>query len=145
MTTTSTHRPPANTRQVAAFAVAGTVTALALTAIGTIGGDNDRYDTTDWLTLNVPIVLVTGALVFGLVVPRINRGARPATGALVLGVLALVSIVAFYLGLPTILAAAAAACAAAARTRRGWTAATAVAVALAITATAAAVVLALTG
>jgi hypothetical protein len=145
MTTTSTHRPPANTRQVVPFAIAGTITALALTAIGTIGRDNNRHDTADWLTLNVPIILVAGALVFGLVVPRINRGARPSTGALVLGVLALVSIVAFYLGLPAILAAAAAACAAAARTRRGWTAATAVAVALAISATASAVVLAFTG
>jgi hypothetical protein len=145
MTTTSTHRPPANIRQIVPFAVAGTVTALALTAIGTIGGENDRYDATDWLTVSVPIVLVAGAVVFGLVVPRIIRGARASTGGLVLGVLALVSIVAFYLGLPAILAGAAAACAAAARTRRGWTPATAVAVALAIAATAAAVVLAFTG
>jgi hypothetical protein len=144
MTATSTHQPTISNKHIAAFAAAGTLTACTLTAIGTIPGP--RYDLKDWLFVNVPIILVAAGLIFGLVVPRAARGPKPGTAAVVLGAVAVASFLVFYLGLPTILAAAGVACAAAAHARHGrWTPASVTALTLAAIATAAAVLLAFTG
>lgn len=85
-------------------------------------------------------------MLFGLVVPRLARSAEPATWALVLAGLALVSFLVFYFGLPSILAAAAVATAVESSRRAGrWPRRAVVAVVLAALAVAQAVLLAFVG
>jgi hypothetical protein len=82
------------------FAVASIVVSAILTAIGTYSGD-DSHQTRQFLIV-LAIVIVAAAIVFWVVVPRLEGGTGSA--ALVLGVLAVVSLVLFWLGLPAVLA-----------------------------------------
>jgi hypothetical protein len=86
--------------EVAALSV---VIAFVLTAIGTFRGDDD-HATRQYLIVGL-VILVAAALIFGVVVPRIDSLGR---GALIMGIIAVLSIVVFWLGLPPIFAGAAA-------------------------------------
>ena len=99
------------------FAAAGAGTAAVLTAAGTFldltdnesgGGSLGEY------LVVLGIIAVATAVVFGLVV-RAAHGKSAATRALVLAVIGLLSSVAFWTGLPAVLAAGATACALTAR------------------------------
>jgi hypothetical protein len=90
------------------IAAASVVLAIVLLAIGAYKGDND----TGYFLIASLIVLVTAAVLYSVVLPRIGR---PGMGALVIAILAVVSIVVFWLGFPTVLAGAAAVLALAAR------------------------------
>jgi hypothetical protein len=92
------------------FATLGAGTSTVLTAVGTFwdltGNDKGGNDIGEFLPI-VGIIGISTAIVFGLVV----RPARPATAArraVIVGVLALVSLVVFWSGLPAVLAAGAA-------------------------------------
>ena len=85
------------------FAAASIALAIALLAIGASGGD-EGYDWSYVLIASAITIAVAGVLFWGIV-PRI---ARPGLGGLIIGILAVLSIVVFWLGLPTPLAAAAA-------------------------------------
>ena len=80
------------------IAAASVVLAIVLLAIGAYGGDDD--DTGYFITASL-IAIVTAAVLYWVVLPRIGR---PAMGALVIAILAVVSIVVFWLGFPTVLA-----------------------------------------
>jgi hypothetical protein len=81
-------------------AALGVVIAAALAAWGTFGEDD--YSVWDYVAV-VAIILVAAAIVFGVVVRRWPG----STTALVLGVLAVLSVGVFWAGLPPVLAAAA--------------------------------------
>ena len=80
------------------IAAASVVLAIVLLAIGAYKGDDD--DTGYFLVASL-IALVTAAVLYWAVLPRVRR---PGTGALVIAILAVVSIVVFWLGFPTVLA-----------------------------------------
>jgi uncharacterized membrane protein len=123
--TTYTRPVPTASRWPLAAAL-GAGAALVLTAIGTFKDMTSASEAWREYAITAAIILVVTALVFGFVV----RTATPATAGrrcLVLGILALVSIVVFWLGLPPVLAAASLACAALHREEAGqWGAAAAV-------------------
>lgn len=130
------------------FAVAGAVTAAALTSYGTFKGGNHADELLEWFG-NMAIIVAATVLVFVVFVRRALRsdGAQPAarTG-LVLAVLAVATTVVFFLGLDVVLASGAVCTAFAANQRTGrWTPVTGVAVALAAAAITLAVVFAITG
>lgn len=77
------------------------VIAAALAAWGTWGGDED-HSTGDYLIV-LAVIAVSAAIVYGLVLPRWGT---PRTG-IILGVLAVLSIVVFWSGLPVVLGIAA--------------------------------------
>jgi hypothetical protein len=133
----------------ALFAVAGAGLSVALTAYGTFKEDNLPGDLPVWLFGNLSIIAVATVLVFGVFVRRALRQQDPAPIArtsLVLGLLAVATIVVFFSGLPSVLAAAAVCTALAARERAGrWTTAPRVAVALSAVAVGFAIVLAIIG
>lgn len=109
----------ARTPLLAALAVA---VACLLAAVGTFTdptGNSPEADHTvgDYLVV-VGIVLVAAAVVFGLVVRTADRG-NAARRAVVLGVLAVLSLAVFWAGLPPVLAIGAIACALAARDSDG--------------------------
>ncbi len=83
------------------FALLSVAVAAGLAAWGTWGDDAD-HSLNEYLVV-LAIIAVSAAIVFGLVVPRWH-GKR---AALVVGALAVVSIVAFWSGLPIVLGAAA--------------------------------------
>jgi hypothetical protein len=80
------------------IAAASLVLAIVLLAIGAYKGDDD--DTGYFLIASL-IAIVTAAVLYWGVLPRIGR---PGMGALVIAILAVVSIVVFWLGFPTVLA-----------------------------------------
>ena len=131
------------------FAVVGAALSVALTGYGTFKEDNLPGDLPVWLFGNLPIIAVATVLVFAVFVRRGLRHRDPAAIArtsLVLAMLAVATIVVFFSGLPSVLAAGALCTAVAARTRAGgWTAVPGVAVALSAVAVALAAVLAITG
>jgi hypothetical protein len=133
----------------ALFAVAGAGLSVALTGYGTFKEDNLPGDLPVWLFGNLSIIAVATVLVFAVFVRRALRQHDPAPIArisLVLGLLAVATIVVFFSGLPCVLAAAAVCTALAARERAGgWTAVPRVAVALSTVAVILAVFLAITG
>ena len=119
----NTHTQPITTTPTAAApnwpvaAAIGAGTATVLTAVGTFwditgdeSGDRTMTDFWGYLSVNLGMIVVGTAIVFGLVV-------RPATAAnagrrgLVLAVVGLLSVAVFWTGLPAILAAGATACA----------------------------------
>ena len=83
------------------FALASVAIAAGLAAFGTWGGEAD-HSLGDYLGV-LAVIVVSASIVFGLVVPRWHG----KTAALVVGALAVVSIVAFWTGLPIVLGAAA--------------------------------------
>jgi hypothetical protein len=105
-------------------AALGAGTALVLTAIGTF---KDSTSSQAWgeYAVTGAIVLVVTALVFWFVVRTATPGSA-GRRSLILGILALVSLVLFWLGLPAVLAAASLACATLRREETGrWGAAAA--------------------
>ena len=83
--------------------------AVVLLAIGASGGDD--YDTA-YLIIASLIAIAVGIAFFWGILPRITQ---PGLGALIIGILAVGTIVVFWLGLPPILGAAAIALGLAAR------------------------------
>ena len=111
--TTYTEHPTAAPGNRTLFAALGVGVAVVLTALGTFwdfnGNDGGNNDGVTAYLAAVAIILVGAAVVFGLVVrPEADSA---GTRALVLGVLSVLTIVVFWSGLPTVLAAGAAACA----------------------------------
>ena len=109
MTTyTSTDPVPATSRRQLA-AVLGAGAALVLTAVGTF---KDASVGQGWREYGITaaVVLVVTALVFWFVV-RTANASNAGVRSLVLGIVAVLSLVLFWLGLPPVLAAAAIACA----------------------------------
>jgi hypothetical protein len=121
MTTTSLHAPPA-TRAPGVLRPAGLAVLLSAILTGILVAKNTN-DGPAWrvsLVLAVCVLAFT-ALVFGLVVRRVLRkdSARAsAWTALILGVLAVLSLAVFWLALPPVFAVAALALARDARDRR---------------------------
>ena len=83
------------------IALAAMVLAVVLLAIGAYGGDDD--DTGYFIIASLIAIFVAIAFFWGLL-PRITQ---PGLGALMIGILAVGTIIVFWLGLPTILGAAA--------------------------------------
>jgi hypothetical protein len=123
------------TRFIESVAIAAGLTALLLMLIGTYldtplrtyGPQRWAVDTSDdgiaALALIIAFAVIGTAVVFGVVVPRGLRitPERTATRSLVVAVVGVVSLVVFWAGLPTILAAGSAVLAANARARLGRT------------------------
>jgi hypothetical protein len=128
------------TRQRGLFAVASAAIEAGLTAIGTFSGDNDH----EWrqYLIVLGIIVVATAIIFYVIVPRIDRLGR---GALILGVLAVLTIPVFWLGLPVLFAGAAALLALPARERADERAKATAALALATLAAIAAIAFAFLG
>jgi len=122
------------------FAVGSFVVSAALTAIGSFSG-NDDHQWRQWLIV-LAISAVATAVVFWLIVPRIQNVAR---GAVVLAVIGAVAIVVFWLGIPVVFAGAAALLVLEGRQRGVTSIALPVAAVLAALTTIAAVVLAFVG
>jgi hypothetical protein len=122
------------------FALGSVALAIALSAIGTFRGDED-HSARSWLIVSAIIVAVA-AVVFWVIVPRIDRVGR---GALIFAILGALSIVVFWLGIPPVLAGAAAMLALVARGRGTETGMATIALALAALTVAAAVVVAIIG
>ena len=121
------------------FAAASVVLAIVLLAIGASGGDEcDR----SYVLIASAIAIAVAVVLFWVIVPRITR---PGLGGLILGILAVVSIAVFWLGLPSPLAAAAAFLGLAARESGSEAGKGTVALALAALAVVAAVVFAFIG
>jgi hypothetical protein len=96
----------------------GAAVAAGLTACGTFKEHIQPGDTTAWLFVNLPIIGVATAVIFGVVVRYALRdpsGARAARTALILSFAGVATTVVFYLGLDAVLAGAATCCALAAR------------------------------
>lgn len=85
------------------FAVGSFVVSAILTAIGTFSGSDDNQFW-QWLVV-LAVTAAAVAVMFRIVVPRFDGGAGGA--ALVVSLVALVSLVVFWLGLPVPIAAAA--------------------------------------
>ena len=83
------------------IALAAMVLAVVLLAIGAYSGDDD--DTGYFISASL-ISIAVAIVLFWVVLPRISR---PGLGALILGIIAVATIVVFWLGLPTIVGAAA--------------------------------------
>jgi hypothetical protein len=82
--------------------VASVALAIVLLAIGAYSGDDDD---TGYFLVASAIALAVAVVLFLGIVPRITR---PGLGGLIIGILAVVSLVVFWLGLPSPLAGAAA-------------------------------------
>jgi hypothetical protein len=130
------------------FAIGGAVTAAVLTGYGTFKG-GDHYDDLPEFFGNLAIIVAATVLVYAVFVRRAlhSDGARAATRtASVLAMLAVATIIVFYLGLDVVLASGAVCTALAANHRAGrWTTATRVAVALSAAAIFLATFFAITG
>ncbi len=124
------------------FAAASVVLATVLLAIGASGGDDGEEYDWSYVLIASAIAIAVAIVLFWVIVPRIKR---PGLGGLVLGILAVVSIVVFWLGLPTPIAAAAAFLGLTARESGSEAGKGTAALVLAALAVAAAVVLALIG
>ena len=84
------------------IAAASVALAIVLLAIGAYGGDDDD---TGYFLIASAITIAVAVVLFWVIVPRITR---PGLGGLIIGILAVVSLVVFWLGLPAPLAGAAA-------------------------------------
>jgi hypothetical protein len=132
------------------FAVGGAAASMALTAYGSFKEEVILPgDVPGWLFINVPIIIVATALVFGLVVSRVLRSDDPEAGAraaLVLSLVGLATVIVANFGFPAVLAAGALCAATAARRRTGrWTGVGGVAVVLSVVAVAGATLFAIVG
>jgi hypothetical protein len=114
-TTASTATAPSRTPLLAALGIAGSA---VLTAIGTFGDSKGNHHTTREYVVTLGIVVVAAALAYGLGVRGVQRG-NPGRRAAIFGVLALVSCVAFWAGIPMILVSATVACALADKDKAG--------------------------
>lgn len=83
------------------IAAAAVALAIVLLAIGAYSGDDDD---TSYFLIASAITIVVAVLLFWGIVPRITR---PGLGGLIVGILAVVSLAVFWLGLPSPLAGAA--------------------------------------
>ena len=81
------------------IAVASVVLAIVLLAIGAYSGDDDD---TSYFLIASAITIAVAVVLFWVIVPRVTR---PGLGGLIIGVLAIVSLV-FWVGLPAPLAGA---------------------------------------
>ena len=122
------------------FAVGSFLVSAILTAIGSFSG-NDDHQWRQWLIV-LAISAVATAVVFWLIVPRIENVAR---GAVILAAIGAVAVVVFWLGIPVVFAGAAALLVLEGRRRGVTSTALPVAAVLAALTTIAAVVLALVG
>jgi hypothetical protein len=147
--TTTTHHTGHGTSAPWIYAAGGAGASVALTAYGSFKGDNLPGDVPGWVFINVPIIVVATALVFGLVVPRALRSddpQAPARAALVLSLLGVATVLVANFGFPAVLAAAALCTATASRRRTGrWTGVAGVAVVLSAVALAGALFFAIVG
>ena len=84
------------------FAVGSFIVSAVLTAVGSFSG-NDDHQLRQWLIVLAISAAVT-AVVFWVVVPRIDNVAR---GALILSVIGVLTIIVFWLGVPVVFAGAA--------------------------------------
>lgn len=119
MTTNTANRTTRTTDPLSAwplYAAISTGTAAVLTAIGTFWSPLADYEATatmndfvSWLVV-VGVIVVGAGIVFGLVVRRATPDSARRR-AIVLAVLAVLSIVGFWTGLPIIFAGGAACCA----------------------------------
>jgi predicted membrane protein len=109
-TTTDLTTAPSRTPLLAALGIAA---ASVLTAVGTFWdiNDNDTGDVkaSDWF-ICLGIIAVAAAIVYGLVVRTAGSG-NPGRRSVILAVVAFLSNVVFWAGLPMVLASAAVACA----------------------------------
>ena len=121
------------------IAAASVALAIVLLAIGAYGGDDDD---TGYFLIASAIAIAVAVLLFWVIVPRMRR---PGLGGLVIGILAVISLAVFWLGLPTPLAGAAAVLGLAARESGSEAGKGTVALALAAIAVVAAVVFAVIG
>jgi hypothetical protein len=121
------------------IAAASVALAIVLLAIGAYSGDED--DTGYFLVASAIAIAVAFILFWGIV-PRITR---PGLGGLIIGILAVVSVLVFWLGLPSPLAGAAAVLGLAARESGSEAGKGSAALALAAIAVVAAVILAFVG
>ena len=87
----------------AGIAVASVALAIVLVAIGAYSGDDDNA--TRYFLIASAVAIVAGVVLFWGIVPRVKR---PGLGGLVIGILSVVSLIVFWLGLPSPLAGAAA-------------------------------------
>ena len=122
------------------IAAASVALAIVLLAIGASGGD-EEYDWS-YVLIASAITIAVAVVLFWGIVPRITR---PGLGGLVIGILAVLSIAVFWLGLPSPLAGAAAVIGLAARESGSDAGKGTAALALAAVAVVAAVLLALFG
>lgn len=90
-------------RATAPVAIGAIAIATVLAAVGTWGG-GDEHGTREFLIV-CAIIAVAAAVVFGWIVPRGLQREAAGAAALTLSILGLVSIAAFWSGLPPILAA----------------------------------------
>jgi hypothetical protein len=122
------------------IAAASVALAIVLLAIGAYGGDEE--DATRYFLVASAITIAVAAVLFWGIVPRITR---PGLGGLIIGILAVGSLVVFWLGLPSPLAGAAAVLGLAARESGSEAGKGTAALALAAIAVVAAVVFAFIG
>ena len=117
-TTNDLTTAPSRTPLLAALGIASSG---ALTAVGTFwdlnNNDSGPTHASEWL-ITLGIIAVAAAVVYGLVVRTAATG-NPGRRAAVLGVVAFLSNVAFWAGLPMVIASAAVACAFIEQDRRG--------------------------
>jgi hypothetical protein len=86
----------------AGIAAASVALSIVLLAIGAYSGDDDD---TGYFLIASAIAIVAALILFWGIVPRVTR---PGLGGLIIGIVAVVSLVVFWLGLPSPLAGAAA-------------------------------------
>jgi hypothetical protein len=122
------------------LALGSFLVSAALTAIGSFSG-NDDHQWRQWLIV-LAISAVATAIVFWVVVPRIDNLSR---GALILAIIGAVAIVVFWLGIPVVLAGGATLLALEARRAAAGSGAATAALAIAGLTTIAAIVLAFVG
>ena len=94
------------------FALGSFALSAVLSAIGTFSGSDD-HELRNWLVVLV-IAAVATAIVFWVVVPRIDNLSR---GSLILAIIGAITIVVFWLGIPVVITAGAALLALEARKR----------------------------
>jgi hypothetical protein len=148
-TTTATTVTTAGPSRTPLLAALGIATSAVLTAVGTFwdatGNDTRHGHATREYLVTLGIIVAFAALAYGLGVRTARRG-NPGRRAVVFGVLAVVSFVAYWAGLPAVLASAAVACALAQKDEQGsFSTGSKAALALAAVGTAAAAVLAVVG
>jgi CBS domain containing-hemolysin-like protein len=93
----------ANERVVGPVAVAIALGAVAVASFAGSGGNGGAGP----FAICAVVALAVGALVFGRVVPRAKAGDRPGRTALILAVVSVLALAAFWSGVPQVLAPAA--------------------------------------
>ena len=100
--TSAVHTPTTGWGRFGVPAAAALVISAALAAWGTFGG-GESHATREYL-VELLIIIVAIASVFGFVLPRSVGAANAARTALILSVLGLLSVAVFWAGLPPVLA-----------------------------------------